>query len=200
MLRIGLLLAVLLMPVALPAQAHSTKDGHAPQGERLPMIGPAPDFTLTDQDGRTRSLRDHRGKVIALTFIYTHCPDICPMLTANLVQVQQELGAEFGHSVAFVSITTDPERDTPPVMKGYAEAYEADLRGWAFLTGDPEAVRATIRHYGIFVAKGAGGEIDHSLLTSLIDRKGRLRVQYIGARFDLEEFRRDLLELIGEPQ
>ena len=145
------------------------------------------------------TLGDLRGKVVAVTFIYTSCPDVCPMLTDKMARVQDELGADFGSKVAFVSITVDPERDTPEVLKEYAEAFDADLAGWSFLTGEPAAVRDVAHRYGVAVAKAADGQVDHTLLTTLIDRQGIMRVQYLGYRFDEEEFRHDLLDLVNEP-
>jgi protein SCO1/2 len=112
--------------------------------------------------------------------------------------VQDRLGADFGKRIAFISITVDPERDTPDVLKLYAQSFRADLRGWAFLTGSAENIREVTRSYGVFSAKAADGDVDHSFLTSLIDPHGILRVQYIGVRFDPEEFRRDLLSLADE--
>jgi protein SCO1/2 len=120
------------------------------------------------------------------------------MLTANMARVQAMLGAAFGSRIAFVSITVDPERDTPEVLKHYAQDFDADLRGWVFLTGDPATVREVGRHYGVFAKKTAKGDVDHTFLTSLIDPDGILRVQYLGVRFDLEEFRGDLLSLVDE--
>jgi protein SCO1 len=196
-------LAVVLALAAWPgaASAHDASQHSEVAGfERLPVIGPAPDFALTSQDGERVSLADYRGKVVAVAFIFTTCPDICPMLTANMVRVQEELGTDFGTEIAFVSITVDPERDTPDVLKDYAEMFGADLGGWTFLTGDPAALKEVGRQYGIFAAKAAGGQVDHTLLTSLVDRQGILRVQYIGARFDLEEFQGDLLRLMGEAE
>jgi protein SCO1/2 len=165
-------------------------------GERLPVIGPAPEFTLTSQNGKPVALADLRGKVVALTFIYTGCPDICPLLTQKMVDVQDELGAEFGPKIAFVSISLDPERDTPEVLKDYAQFWGAKLEGWSFLTGSPEAVGDVTRHYGVFFSKKEDGSVEHSQLTTLVDAYGQMRVQYLGARFDPEEFRRDLLSLV----
>ncbi|MER8810895.1 SCO family protein [Mesorhizobium australicum] len=176
-----------------PAQAQD-----APHAERLPVIGPAPDFTLTSQDGTRVSLRDFRGKVVAVAFMYTYCTSVCPMLTANMAQVRDELGSNFGSNIDFVSITLDPERDTPEVLKEYAAAFGADPKGWSFLTGDPSAVREVALKYGVFARKTAEGDIDHTTVASLIDPSGMLRVQYLGVRFDLEEFRGDLLSLLDE--
>ena len=165
---------------------------------RLPVIGPAPPFTLTSQDGKPVALADLRGKVVAVTFIYTGCPDICPMLTQKMVDVQDALGAEFGAKIAFVSITLDPEHDTPEVLKDYAQFWGAKPEGWSFLTGSPEAVRDVTRRYGVFFAKKEDGSVEHSQLTTLVDADGQMRVQYLGARFDPEEFRRDLMSLVDK--
>jgi protein SCO1 len=172
----------------------------AAHDERLPTIGPAPDFALTSQDGARVSLGDFRGKVVAVTFIFASCTDACPLLTAKMARVQDELGADFATRIAFISITVDPERDTPDVLRQYAQNFGADLAGWAFLTGTPEGIREVTRRYGIFVSKAAGGDVDHTFLTSLVDPRGILRVQYLGVRFDPEEFRRDLLSLLDEPE
>ena len=185
-------LGVLAWP--MPAQAHE-----AAQEERLPTIGAAPDFALTSQDGAEVTLGAFRGKVVAVTFIYTSCPDVCPMLTDKMARVQDELGADFGSKIAFLSISVDPEHDTPAVLKEYAEALGADLAGWSFLTGTPAAVREVAHRYGVAVAPAADGGVDHTLLTTLVDRQGTMRVQYLGYRFDPEEFRQDLLRLVNEP-
>ncbi|RWO30431.1 MAG: SCO family protein [Mesorhizobium sp.] len=186
---------ILLLALLVPWPAHAHE---APHDQRLPTIGPAPDFTLTSQDGARVSLHDFRGKAVAVTFIYASCTDICPMLTANMAHVQDKLGSAFGPRVAFVSITVDPEHDTPEVLKQYAQDFGADLDGWAFLTGDPTIIREVGRKYGIFARKVAEGDVDHTFLTSLVDPDGILRVQYLGVRFDLEEFRGDLLSLLDE--
>ena len=164
----------------------------------LPVIGPAPPFALTSQDGKPVALADLRGKVVAVAFIYTECPDICPMLTQKMAQVQDELGADFGAKVAFVSISLDPGHDTPAVLKDYAQAWGAKPGGWLFLTGSVAAVRDVTRRYGVFFQKKEDGSVDHTQLTSLIDAKGEMRVQYLGARFNPEEFRHDLLSLVAD--
>jgi protein SCO1/2 len=189
----GLVLSMLAWPALAAAQGASSEDE-----QRLPTIGAAPDFALTSQDGAEVTLGGLRGKVVAVAFIYTWCPDVCPMLTDKMARVQDELGAVFGTEVAFVSITFDPERDTPAVLKEYAEAFDADLAGWSFLTGEPEVVREVARRYGVAVASGPEDQIDHSLLTTLVDRAGAMRVQYLGYRFDQEEFRQDLMSLVRE--
>jgi protein SCO1 len=170
----------------------------ATQEQPLPKIGPAPNVTLTSQDGSPVSLADLRGKVVAVTFIFTRCTATCPVLTPMMSFVQDRLGSDFGARIAFVSITVDPERDTPEVLKEYAQAFGANLAGWSFLTGDPAAIREVTRRYGVYASKSENGDVDHTFLTSIIDRRGIIRVQYLGVRFDPEEFRRDLLSLLKE--
>ena len=167
-------------------------------GQQLPKIASAPEFALTSQDGKQIALADLRGKVVAVTFIFTLCSATCPVLTPMMSMVQDRLGPDFGTKVAFVSITVDPDRDTPDVLKLYAQMHGADVAGWSFLTGPPTVIQDLTRRYGVFASKTANGDIEHSFLTSIIDRRGILRVQYLGVRFDPEEFRRDLVSLLRE--
>lgn len=161
-------------------------------------MGPAPDFTLTSQEGRRLALRELRGKVVALTFIYTGCADTCPLLTAKLAGLQSRLGADFGSRVAFVSITVDPERDTPAVLKRYAGEHGAKGDGWTFLTGTPAEIQEVAKRYGIYYSKTPRGNVDHTFLTSLVDQTGVLRVQYLGVRFAPDEMLGDLRSLLRE--
>ncbi len=174
-----------------------TAHGFAGAPATLPEIGPAPPFALTSQDGKPVSLAGLRGEVVAVSFIFTGCSSICPLLTQKLVEVQNALGDNFGSKVRFVSITLDPLNDTPEVLKNYAAAWNAKLSGWSFLTGPPDIVQRVIDRYGVFAARNADGAIDHTLLTSIVDPRGMLRVQYIGMKFDADEFRHDLLALVA---
>jgi protein SCO1 len=189
----------LVILAALPlVQVHDTPHQTLKQ-QLLPKIAPAPEFSLTSQDDGQVTLADFRGKVVAVTFIYTLCTTTCPVLTPMMSFVQDQLGPDFGTRIAFISITVDPERDTPQVLKEYAHAFGANLAGWAFLTGPPDAIRDVTRRYGVFASRTADGDVDHTFLTSIVDPRGILRVQYAGVRFDPEELRRDLLSLLQEP-
>ena len=166
--------------------------------EILPKIKPAPEFTLTKQDGKRLALKELRGKVLAVTFIFASCADTCPLLTAKMVGIQDRLGSAFGEKVYFLSITVDPERDTPDVLKRYAEAHKANSAGWAFLTGTKAEIRDVAKRYGIFYKKMPRGDVDHTFLTSLVDHNGTLRVQYMGVKFNPDEMLRDLQSLVKE--
>jgi protein SCO1 len=174
----------------------SVRSSTAGERDGLPQIGPAPEFTLTTQDGQRLSLTELRGKVVAVTFIYASCTDTCPLLTAKMAGLQAALGADFGPKVFFLSITVDPERDTPAVLQRYAQAHGVNFAGWAFLTGTPAQIRQVARQYGIYYKKTARGDVDHTFLTSLVDQSGTLRVQYLGVRFDPDELLRDLQTLV----
>lgn len=185
--------AVLLASCGLYAWGHA-----ATAKGRLPTMGAAPEFALTDQSSTRVALADLRGKVLAVTFIYATCKDTCPILTAKMVLLQRKLGADFGARVRFASITVEPEVDTPAVLKAYADAHGADLSGWNFLTGSAAEIQDVVKRYGAFAKRLKPGDVDHLFLTSLVDRKGMLRVQYLGYRFDPEEFLRDLRALLRE--
>jgi protein SCO1/2 len=186
---------ILLTAVSWPTNVlcHDTKDN-----QRLSKIGPAPEFTLTNQDRKRVALNEMRGKVLAITFIFASCADTCPLLTAKMVGIQNALGSEFGSKVYFVSITVDPERDTPATLKEYAEGHKANTAGWAFLTGTPAEIRDVAKRYGIYYKKTPRGDVDHTFLTSVVDGNGTLRVQYMGVKFDPKEMFGDLQSLLRE--
>ena len=170
----------------------------AAQDASLSRIGRAPEFTLTTQDGNRLSLKELRGKVVVVTFFFTSCKDSCPLLIHKMAALQPRLGADFGPEVFFLSISVDPKRDTPAVLKQYAEDLDANLSGWAFLTGPEANVRSVVRRYGAFFRKMPSGNVEHSFLTSVVDRSGWLRVQYLGVRFDSNELLKDIQSLLSE--
>jgi protein SCO1/2 len=187
-------------PVAvLVAALASSTPGPSPadhDSSGLPVIGEAPDFDLRAEDGTKVALRHYRGKVVAVTFIFASCSATCPTMTAKMATVQDDLETAFGPKVAFLSITVDPEHDTPEVLKDYAHAFGANSVGWHFLTGSPRAIADVKRRYGVFAANSPDRELEHTNLISIIDPRGKLRVQYLGVRFDPDELRRDLLSLV----
>jgi protein SCO1/2 len=165
---------------------------------KLPVIGPAPAFALIDQAGRPVSLADLRGKVLAISFVFTTCSDSCPIVTAKMVDIKRRLGSDFGPRVHFVSISVDPLSDTPERLRAYAAKFNADVPGWSFLTGTPAQIDHVVRRFGAYARRADNGGVDHLNLTSLIDARGRLRVQYLGYRFQEGEMLADLQALLGE--
>jgi cytochrome oxidase Cu insertion factor (SCO1/SenC/PrrC family) len=126
------------------------------------------DTVLLDQDGRAvRFYTDVlKGRLVLISFIYTSCTDICPLLMRNLSDAQGRLGDIFGKDVFFVSISVDPEDDTPEELKKYAERYETKP-GWTFLTGKKEDVDRVVRRLGQYVPDFE----EHSMLFLLGDVK-----------------------------
>jgi protein SCO1 len=197
-MRAALSLSIVVLAALMLSEPRDVPSPDVSRDQQLPRIAPAPEFVLTSQDGRQIALADLRGKVVAVTFIFTMCSATCPVLTPMMSLVQDRLGRDFGTKIEFVSITVDPERDTPEVLKLYAQMHGADVPGWSFLTGSPAVIQDLTRRYGVFASKNLNGEIDHSFLTSIVDQRGIVRVQYLGVRFNPDEFRGDLLSLLRE--
>ena len=162
----------------------------------IKQYGSVPDFLLTERNGSPVSLAELRGKIWIADFIYTKCTDTCPLQTAMMARLQEEYSSK--PDVQLVSFTVDPERDTPDVLRSYAQAHGARGAGWAFLTGTPAEIKDVAQRYGVFARKTDRGDVDHTFLTSLVDRAGALRVQYMGVRFDPNEMLRDLHSLLRE--
>ncbi|MHA2155200.1 MAG: SCO family protein [Candidatus Hodarchaeales archaeon] len=121
------------------------------QNQLLPIIKPAPDFTLINQDNETVSLQQFSGKVIMLGFIYTSCSDeFCPLMTDNFKTIQDVLGASLGTDAMLICITLDPLFDTPTVLRNYALSYDANFTGWQFLTAyDLAPIQRVVDDYGV---------------------------------------------------
>ncbi|MGI9432041.1 MAG: SCO family protein [Myxococcota bacterium] len=158
----------------------------------LEAAEPAPDFALTDQAGAERTLASLRGKTVLLDFVYTSCPGPCPILTGTHVQVQKQVATELAGRVWFVSISLDPARDTPTALRQYAKARGADLLNWSFLTGDAETISGVLEDYGVGAVPGKDFEIDHLVVTFLIDGEGRIVERYLGLEHDAETLAQDL--------
>jgi protein SCO1/2 len=156
-------------------------------------LGTAPEFTLTDQDGASVSLAELRGKAVVLDFIYTHCPGPCPIMTGILRDAQQLLPEELRERTQFVSVTVDPARDTPDVLRAYAGHRGLDTGNWSLLTGSPEQVSDVLRRYGVATEPGENGEISHVVVTLLIDPQGNIDKRWLGTRHTHEQ----VVEAVG---
>ena len=154
---------------------------------------PITDFTLTDQDGAPVSLQSLRGKVVAVSFIYTRCPlpDYCPRVMTNLGALRDRFGDRLGKDIALLTITFDPQYDTPDKMKEYARRYGADIAGWRLLTGSREEIARVCSLFGVEYWPEEG-MITHTLRTAVIDREGRLAATVEGK----EHSTRQLADLV----
>ena len=200
MRRLALFLLGVLVVVPALALAHS--DG---RWVRKEVSGPAPDFTLTDQDEQKLSLRDLRGKVVLLNFVFTYCPAGCPLTTSKFRQIQQTVE---GKPVHLVSVSIDPDHDTPAALKAYGEHRGADFKGWSFLTGTMLELDRVRVGFGVTRERrglrGPNGDIvkiaivDHALKTFLLDRKGVKRFEYWGQDFEATAVIEDITKLLTE--
>jgi protein SCO1/2 len=150
-----------------------------------------PDFSLVDQSGKTVRLSDFQGKVVVVDFIYTRCPlpDVCPRLSANFASVSKKL-----RDVEFLSITIDPQYDTPEVLSEYARRWQAG-ESWKFLTGTQVEIQEVAGLFGL-IYWPEEGSITHTVATALIGRDGRLAAKIDGAGYRPDQ----LLALIERVQ
>jgi protein SCO1 len=191
---IWLLGVVMGMLAATHAAAHTPLP--KPTGlERRELRVPVPDFILEDHNGVPLSFESLRGHAIIINFMYTSCPDICPLLTASVKRVQDQLSASEQNNVRFLSITTDPEIDTPAILRAYAERHGVDLSNWSFLTGQLQTLAKVWQSFGVTVRKQAKGLIDHTTLTTIVDAEGRMRFVYFGSYPNPDTMLRDLRTL-----
>lgn len=169
----------------------------------LPTLFPAPTFNLIDQTGRPLASSHLSGKVVIANFVFTTCTDICPLLTATMSQVRDQLrGAQLlGEKVVIVSFTVDPENDTPDALRVYGERFGAVPTEWRFLTGERPAIDEILiggfkvgRPPPVARTVGAAPEIIHTNRVALIDTKWQVRALLNGEAVDIpalvEEARR----------
>lgn len=148
---------------------------------RLAVIQPAPSFTLTKQTGEPLRSDDLKGKVLLVSFIFTTCNGSCPATTHRMADVQKELakrGALKDGQVQLLSISLDPARDTPEVLRNYMKVYDVDAASWNFLTGGVADVARVVQDWGMWVKPAANGQLDHPSRIFLVDRRGRIREIY----------------------
>ena len=171
-------LALSIKCLVVQAIAHEVPQKNV---ERRAVEIPIADFTLVDQNSREFQFSKLTGRVVVVAFAYTTCPDVCPLLTAALRQVQSGLTPDEHKKVFLLTITTDPEIDAPKVLAGYGKRYGADFANWSFLSGDQAALQIVWKNFGVGVKRKARGLVDHTPLIAVVDRKSKMRVVYVGA-------------------
>ncbi len=169
---------------------------------------PAPDFQLINQFGQVTSLAQLKGKVVVLTFLYTHCADLCPLYENKIGQAVTELGSPAGDEVVLVAVTVDPERETVEAVREHTSKLPFDM---LYLTGEPEQVKDVWDSYDIYVEKEEGGPVIkhghpehegygviHSMKAVLIDREGFIRAELFGRDWEPEELAEKIKLLLAE--
>lgn len=195
----------------------------APHIQPPPIFMALPQVSLIDQNGHRFDLDQTRGKVVLLSPIYTNCPDICPLSTAKMKQIQERLqAANLSNQVQLVTFTVDPDRDQPAVIKQFAASFNVDPTNWVFLTGESGQISVLIKSLGLYVERVyyvdntpiSGPSIsslptdtpylvNHTDRLFLVDRQGNVRALLPGSRSDVNEVMRLIqqvmkLQKVGE--
>lgn len=177
----------------------------------LPALATMPAFQLTDQQNQPVTSADMKGKVLLVGFIYTSCDDICPVVTAQMKGLQEELAkAGLLGPVQLLSISVDPEVDTPERLTAYARQFQADTASWRFLTGQPDHVRKVVvegfllgvqkvqnSHAGHGSHAAGDYRVEHSGRIALVDPTGQIRAYYDGLQVDLAQVVQEARTLAG---
>ena len=191
-----LMLAALLGAVALaplPAGAHSLESLQGDLYEKEKYFQPkdeaAPEFQLQDADGNPVTLSDFRGKVVVLHFIYAGCTDVCPLHADRIAEIQEMVNqTPMRDRVQFISVTTDPVRDVPEVLKGYGPVHNLDPSNWMFLTSGTEApedtTRKLVEKFGHRFSVTEDGAQVHGVVTHVIDQNGKWVANFHGLGFE----------------
>ena len=166
---LGLLFSALLAGAACAADVKLKSGTFEP-----PRTAPA--FSLMGSDGKALELERYRGKVVALSFGYTNCPEVCPTTLSRLARVHKRLG-DAGRDFRVLYVTVDPERDDAKRMRQFLASFDDTFMGG---TGTPAQLAKVYRDYGVTAVKHAGSTpgmygIEHTTFVYLIDRQGRLR-------------------------
>ena len=155
------------------------------------------DFRLTDVDGQERTLADYRGKLVLLYFGFVQCPDVCPTALTRAVGTKRLLGPD-GDQLQVIFVTVDPERDTPELLREYMAAFHPSFLA---LTGSAEATQKTADEFRVHYKKvptGSSYTMDHTALSYLIDRQGRIRV-VLRHEQTVSDYTADVRTLLAQP-
>ncbi|PYR61212.1 MAG: hypothetical protein DMF85_02850 [Acidobacteria bacterium] len=184
-----LVTATIVVKVSTPYLTAIKRTGHAPVPEETPkphamdILQPGdtvPSVAMTDQSGKAIAFSDWRGQVLAVTFVYTRCPmpDFCPLMDRNFAAVQSAIARDpaLRDRVRLVSVSFDPEHDTPAVLRAHARTLGADPRIWSFVTGAPDVIASLTEKFGVSTIRESdpAKTITHNLRTAVIDPAGRL--------------------------
>ncbi len=195
-LVLGILSGTVLGADPHGSSAHPATPAPSPPMARAQVATEAPDGVLTDQEGRRFAFRDLRGKAVLVSFIYTSCPDVCPVMFHVVTEVQKRVQAEGRGDVVSVFVTADPEIDSPQVLKAFALRRSADLSATYLLTGKPDELQALWSAFGVKIKRRARGLVDHSPLTVLIDARGVMRYRYLSGFPDAEIIAADVRNVL----
>jgi protein SCO1/2 len=162
-------------------------------------------YSLLNQDSsKVIFPEDFKNKIVVMGFIFTNCPDVCPITTNKMRLIQQKIKDDGITNVEFAGLSFDPERDKPSVLKQYAEIRELDLHNFQFLTGEADQIKSIIKRVNVAsfaedTSYTDDGEpiyfFSHTDRIILIDQEGRIRKEYPGSHIDINEITEDIKHL-----
>lgn len=172
--------ACLLVGAGFTVVAFRAKGAWKPSQPVAAPRDPSDLTSLVDQDAKPFSLHELKGRTVVMNFIFTHCQTTCPLQLQSLTAVQRALPRTLANRVQFVSVSMDPERDTPEVLGKYAATMGARLDNWSFVTGHPQEIRWLHEHFGAQVKRLSGGQFDHRVAVYLLDANSQFVQKYLG--------------------
>jgi protein SCO1/2 len=179
---------VLTAPLSVSAHDHE-HTAHAMQAAK-PLSGTSV-YNLTsawtNQEGKSVKLASLRGEPIVITMAYTTCKDICPMIVADMVAIEDQVRKNSPAKIHFAFFSIDSANDTPERLKAYAGDHGLDLANWTLYHGDDKAVRALAAALGVRYRRDSSGGFDHSAIISLLDEDGNIVFQKPDAQIDTSE-------------
>ncbi len=175
----------------------NASSAHPPSADVLHTGDSVPDFRLTDQNQQAVSLSQFRGKVVAMTFIYTRCPlpDYCVRLSNNFGVLQRRFKSRMGRDLVLLTVVIDPVHDQPAELNSYARTWKADLRSWHFLTGPVADIQRICRGFDMAFYPDEALFV-HSFHTVVISRDGHLAANLEGNNFTAQQLG-DLVEVLA---
>ena len=179
----------------------STDISNTDNKSSLPVKNNLPQVRLMDLDENEFLFSNLEGKVVVLSFIYTNCPDICHITSSKLNLFKNSLNNDVKENLYFISISFDPDRDTPQVLKKHVQHMNLDLSNWLFVTGNQLNVKKVLEAAGIepIIKSGPDSKsytYSHRDRISLVDREGNIRKHYKGTNFDENELSNDIQTLL----
>ena len=161
-----------------------------------PRAATLPDVQVIDDHGRALALGSLKGKVVLLEFIHIGCPGVCDNLVNKFGQIADQLGPELGSKVVLLSVSNDPENDTPEKLLALARSREADLKGWLFVTGKAGDVDRVIKAFGLHNERLPDGSPNHITRVFLLGPDLRARQEYAGMAMDLHSVGNQIKETL----
>ncbi|MDO9236885.1 MAG: SCO family protein [Aquabacterium sp.] len=176
--------------------AYKPQAATSPQNQ-IPVTRVLEPFALVDQSGQRFDMTQLRGKTVLLNFVYTSCSVSCPIVSRELIQLQQSIPAAYRDRLQLLSVTVDPLNDNPKRLQAFASKLGVDHRNWAWLSGDVDVVSLFTKRFQAFdLRKGdAVRPVDHITSLILLDAEGRPTMRYRGPDFDQPRVLRELMEL-----